>query len=370
MNIRDINTQWEKVVQQYLATSTKLNKVRESENIEDGNKLKAEINNLQQELGKLSDLIPVPADSVEDLERRLAALQDPPSHIEEFSPPQQKRKNLNSSLSSSKRTRRSSGIITLEELKRSIRLEPDRLPSIEELQKCTTAEAKIQLLFLWEEQSVCLQVRSCFHQGFYLQKLKNSNNYSTSDLVQQFPQIGENRIKRNLQLFNRLGNYRKILYSTLAISRLWNSITSIENELKQLAPEEANWWKAGETSDPSCFFKAYKLWFQHDVSKNVFYELDIYDNNLSRNLDSNIVQQLCTIVKRASDVNIQHFDKLVEDLDNNKCMIWYHNESSPAMHAVYAEKNNNTWETSDEVFKQDWENKLECKDLAICFLKE
>ena len=102
----------------------------------------------------------------------------------------------------------------------------------------------------------------------------------------------------------------------------------------------------------------------------MFYELDIYDNNLSRNLYSNIVQQLCTIVKRVSDVNIQHFDKLVEDLDSNKCMIWYHNESSPTMHAVYAEKNNNTWETSDEVFKQDWENKLECKDLAICFLKE
>ena len=166
MNIGDINTQWEKVAQQYIATSTQLNKVRASDNIEDGNKLKAEINNLQQELGKLSDLIPVPADSVEDLERRLAALREPPSHIEEFSPPQQKRKNSNSSQSSSKRTRRSSGIITLEELKRSIRLEPDRLPSIEELQKCTTAEAKIQLLFLWEEQSVRLQVY-CEHKVHY-----------------------------------------------------------------------------------------------------------------------------------------------------------------------------------------------------------
>ena len=117
------------------------------------------------------------------------------------------------------------------------------MPSCEELQKCETVEEKIKLLFSWEEQSVRLQIRSCFHQGFYLQKLKNKDNYSTSDLIKKFPDIGEYQIKRNLQLFNRLGNYRKLLYSTIAVPRLWSSITSIEEELKQLAPEERDWWK-------------------------------------------------------------------------------------------------------------------------------
>ena len=387
MDIGVINTQWQICCDQFRATSTQVKKVGENNDSVNKILLKREVNRLQQELAIFENLLPdkTPApNSIEDLTRRLFTLRDPdltdPCHSLENAPlpPGQKRKcqttsieSSSSSSSSSKRTRRSSGVITLEELRQSIRLEPDRLSSVKELQKCNTIEEKIKLLFTWEEQSARLQVRSCFHQGFYLQKLKDNHSYSTSDLKEKFPKIGEYGIKRNIQLFNRLGNFRKILYSTIAVSSLWSSITSLEKELKQLTPEERDWWKAAETSDPSCFLKVYKEWFQHDISKNIFYELDIIDNNLNQDTDPNIIEQLRIVIKSFQDMKIQNLPELMKDLPHTRYMLWYDKKNSSAARTVCINGTaGNIWNSNDTDFQNDWKNNITFTGLEICVLKE
>ena len=94
-----------------------------------------------------------------------------------------------------------------------------------------------------------------FHRGYVVYTLLLSQlDLKLQDLVQK-SNIGIYTLKCNHQLFQQLEQFRTILYATVSILRLHNSITSIEKELDALSPEECEYWLRPPKefiNDPAC----------------------------------------------------------------------------------------------------------------------
>ena len=131
------------------------------------------------------------------------------------------------STAASKRHRRPSGIITLQELEKSLEPEDISTPSVQELQKQKSDSQKLVLLFQWEQSAKRSIVRVSFHSGYIIDKLLLSQDLHLKDILKQTG-IPLYTLKRNRQLFQQLGMFRTILYATVPISRLQNSITAIK----------------------------------------------------------------------------------------------------------------------------------------------
>ncbi len=239
----------------------------------------------------------------------------------------------------SKRKRHTSGVLTLEEIKNSLNFNPSPTASLPSLQECKSAEEKVKLLYSWEISAVRLQTRACFHQGFYLQQLIKEHSYTTKDLHSTFPDIPEYNIKRNLQLYNSLGDYRTILYSTLSVSRLWKSISAIKQELDKLSVEDREYWITPPTNNQaSCFIKCYKEWFDKDPSKNIYFVLDIYDNDFSHYTQNTLIEQLSFVVLKVEKPEVDQLNLEDIPLYYNKYMLWYYIENMPAAQLCYNNK--------------------------------
>ena len=344
--VGDIIHQWGKIGIQFQKTASFVSEVKNTQNLD---KLRESAKELQEKVELLNYL-----------------LEDIPSTSKSTS---KRTRNQSSTKSTeSKRKRHKSGVITLEELKNSLNFNPSTVPSVGSLQSCKTAQEKIQLLYSWEVSAARLQIRASFHQGFYLQQLIKENNYTTKDLRSLFPEIPEYNIKRNLQLYNTLGNYRTILFSNLSVSRLWRSISSLKEELNNLSPEDIQYWEIPPINqEVSCFIKCYKEWYGLNPTKNVYYILDIYDNNLSHWTQNGLIEQLAVVVSKLERPEVDELN--IEDVPNlhyDKFILWYHMEGQPGAHcAIITRKNDNTWDTTDELLKQD----LNKKRLALgCLL--
>ena len=258
-----------------------------------------------------------------------------------------------------KRKRKPSGNISLKELKDSLDFNPSPVASVEKLQRCTSAEDKVNLLYSWETSAVRLQTRASFHQGFYLQQLIKEHHYSTNDLCTLFPDIPSYHIKRNLQLYNTLGNYRTLLYSNISVSRLWRNISQIKKELDSLSPDEQQWWTTPPTnSEASCFIKCYQEWFGRNPTKNIYYTLDIYDNDLSHWTNNGLIEQITTVVASFEHPEVDNLDiKDIPNLIYDKYMLWYYIEKQPTAHCAIITKSNGIWNTADELLQHDMEKK-------------
>ena len=243
-NSDDIQHRWEKISLCFKKTG----KYVSSKNLEE---LKKSAKELQQEVEKLNFL-----------------LEDNTSPVS--TPSTSQKTDLSSS--PLKRKRNPSGKLTLQELKESIKFEKPTQPSVAYLQNVKTIDDKVNLLYTWEIEGRRLQVRTSLHSGFYLQHLRSKYSWSVKQLCEHFEKIPERVIYRNLQLYNQLGEYRTVLYSTLPAYKLFQNIEGIKNELSQQPPEEQEWWKFPQTPyASSCFINCYREWFAGEPTTSIFY---------------------------------------------------------------------------------------------------
>ena len=122
-----------------------------------------------------------------------------------------------------------------------------------------------------------------FHAGYYIKKLILSENLTLRDIQSQ-TNIPLDTFKRNKQLYEQLGNFRTILYSTVPTTKLHRNITRIKKELDSLSTEDQKYWITSAPEllhDPSSFVKVYLDWYQNQPPNKVFYSLDLFDNKLS-----------------------------------------------------------------------------------------
>lgn len=267
------------------------------------------------------------------------------------------------SASKKKRQRKNSGLIGLEELTSSLQ-PPEANPTVLELQGCTSIKDKIKLLYNWELQGNRLQIRASFHQGYYLAILLRDYK-SINQLCKSLPDIPDHNIKRNLQLFEQLGKFRTILNSTLPVYKLWQSITQLKKQLNCLSPEERNFWTEPKTDDASCFISCFKKYHGNDPSLNVYYILDIYDNNLSNLTNNALIEQLCTIVKRfvSPEVDDLTLTQACANLPAQTYMLWFKVADSEIAHCTLIhKKEDGKWWSEDEshpdyatIYNAKWE---------------
>ena len=71
--------------------------------------------------------------------------------------------DTNANCSTSKRIRRQSGVVSLQELRQSLKFE-----DISELQKQRSTIAKLQLLYRWEQSAARSIVRVSLHSGYII----------------------------------------------------------------------------------------------------------------------------------------------------------------------------------------------------------
>lgn len=343
----NIFSTWEKVAKQFSETSQDVSKAKN--NNENLGQLKKSATKLQQVVNGFNDgLNNIPSTS--------SAKRPTSSALE----------------NKSKRKRKLSGQISLEELSQSIEKNPSPTTSVNLLRSCKSSEDKINLLYSWELSANRLQIRSAFHQGFYLQQLIKLKNYTVKQLFELFPQIPQPNIRRNLQLYNTLGDFRKILFSTLPVHRLWRSITSLKKELDVISSQEQLSWKEGN-SDPSCFIKCYTQWFDEDPKQNIYYLLDIYDNDLGTFTEKSVIDQLCTTIAILKPEELKYPYTLLRDpvpeLHHKRYMIYYHTFDTELGHcAIITKQDDGTWNCNDELLFKDQNKKW--KDAGICIIKE
>ena len=339
MNISRINTQWTKVDEQYALTSLQLNSARENNNSVNGIKLKAEISNLQRELAVLYDLIPgfpesTPAsNTVEDLERRLAVLKETPQELpsdSEDSFRQTRKRDRSSSGETRKRVRSSSGEIssapTLQEIEDSLVFTTSEPDSVANLRKAKTNKEKLEILYLWEKQSHRQTIRYAFHQGYYIDTICESERISTRTLAKTTT-LSLSELQRKRQLYTDLGDYRKLIYSSLPLYRIINNTKKIKEQLEKLSPSELHTWKhpiSISLDDPSGLLTCFINCNQGQLSNKIYYRCDLYNHNLYEIPIEQAVEALCMKLFTLSDVKTtEQFEKSLSLIAQQKCIVGY-----------------------------------------------
>ena len=265
--------------------------------------------------------------------------------------------DTNASCSTPKRIRRQSGVVSLQELRQSLKFEDISDPSVKELQRQGSAIAKLQLLYRWEQSAARSIVRVSFHSGYIINKLLLSQpDLKLQDIGQQ-SNIGIYTFKRNRQLFQQLGKFRTILYTTVPISRLYSSITAIKKELDESSPEEQEYWSNPPkklVKDPACFVKVYMKWFDDQPPIRVFYELDLFDNKLNNGVDDMLLKEICTNIATVEDHHmLNNVDFWRAFKDGRYVLVYWPTRDSEGHAAIIERNTEGTYTTSDEITIQD-----------------
>ena len=271
--------------------------------------------------------------------------------VDSFQVPKLKRRlNTDAGSSTSKRIRKQSGVVSLKELRESLKLEDISDPSVKELQRQGSAIEKLQLLYCWEKSAARSIVRVSFHSGYIINKFLFF--LELKDLAKQ-SNIGIYTLKRNRQLFQQLRQFRTILYATVPISRLHKSITSIKKELDALSPEERDYWinpPREYINDPAGFVKVCMDWFNDQPPTRVFYELDLFDNKLNSGVDDILLAEICTLVAKVEDHHQLSTIEFWKPFKDRRYVLAYWTHKYANGHATIINRNENgTYETYDDV---------------------
>jgi len=219
-----------------------------------------------------------------------------------------------------------SGKITLEELNQSLVDSPFTAPSREKLQQLQTNEEKLTALFRWERESKRHIIRLAFFQGYYIDQICLKKDITTKELATQ-TKIPQSDLQRKRQLYSKLGRFRRILYSTLPVSRLYNSITSLRVELDQLSKEEKEIWLNPHnfSHDSQGLEYCIAQWYESKkLPAKVYYACDLFNQDIREITADEVLSQIFTELRNLSKVrNIEEFKTQLHSITQNKCIIGY-----------------------------------------------
>ena len=218
-------------------------------------------------------------------------------------PTERKRQQSGDTPSTSKKqkVRHQSGVPTLEEIKESLVFDSSVPDSVADLVKAKTYLDKLELLNSWEKQSNRQTIRYAFHQGFYIDTICKSEFISTRTLSERTP-VSLSELQRKRQLYTDLGDFRSLVYSTLPLYRIINNTKKIKQQLEKLSPSELLFWNnpilPNDTSGLlNCFINAN----QGQVLNKIYYQCDLYNNNIEEITIEQAVESLCIRLLTLSD---------------------------------------------------------------------
>ena len=220
--------------------------------------------------------------------------------------------------------RHQSGVPTLEEIKESLVFDSSVPDSVAVLLNTKTHKEKLELLFSWEKQSNRQAIRYAFHQGYHIDTICKLECISTRTLHER-TQFSLSELQRKRQLYNDLGDFRSLVYSTLPLYRILNNTKKIKQQLEKLSPSELHFWNNPvPPTDASGLLNCFINANQGQVSNKIYYQCDLFNNNIEEIPIDKALESLCIkLLTLSSAKTADAFNNFLTVISQQKCIIGY-----------------------------------------------